>query len=291
MVKVLFYFLQYSLTRINRFNVLFQSEGCRVFKLESVAQELLKAYLLNFIKADVVNESDDVTKINYTSPSNHKSDEDLSIGQQASRYLQTINDECEPAAIAQFYKSVKMGYIAAVDKKLKKFPFNCEMLKAVRLLNPNNRLQLTEGEVLLVAEKLLPNFTDEQLDKLLDEWKIYQVQAVASLPEFNGDDTALWWAQVFKRKDFVDGDKPLFTQLMKLIKILYNQAPVERIFSMVRKVDTKFHTTISHYSICSMLSCKINCASDCYAVEIPNTLIRSAKTAINQYNTELGAKT
>ena len=69
-----------------------------------------------------------MTTINYTS-SNHKSDEELSIGQQASRHLQAIADECEPAAIARFYKSVKMGYVAAVDKLLKKFPFNCEMFK------------------------------------------------------------------------------------------------------------------------------------------------------------------
>ena len=138
-----------------------------------MAQELLKVYLLNFVKAGIVNESDDVTTINYSSPSNHKSDEELSIGQQASRYLQTINDECEPAAIAQFYKSVKMGYIAAVDQLLKIFQFNCEMLKAVRLLNPNCRLQLTERQVLLAAKKLLPDFTDEQLDELFDEWKIY----------------------------------------------------------------------------------------------------------------------
>ena len=91
-----------------------------------------------------MNKSDDMTTINYTSPSNHKSDKELSIDQQASRHLQAIADECEPAAIARFFKSVKMGYVAAVDKLLKKFAFNCEMLKAVRLLNPNCRLQLTE---------------------------------------------------------------------------------------------------------------------------------------------------
>ena len=55
--------------------MLFQSEGCRVLELDSTAQELLKVYLLNFVKADIVNESDDVTTINYSSPSNYKSDD------------------------------------------------------------------------------------------------------------------------------------------------------------------------------------------------------------------------
>ena len=75
MVKLLFYFLQYSLARLNRFNVLFQSEGCNVLELDSEAQELLKVYLLNFVKAELVNESDDVTTINYSSPSNHYSND------------------------------------------------------------------------------------------------------------------------------------------------------------------------------------------------------------------------
>ena len=184
---------------------------------------MLKVYLLNFVNADLVNGSDDVTTIDYSSPSNHKPDEELSIGQQASRYLSTIQDECEPSAIAQFYKSVKLEYIAAVDKLLKKFPFNCEMLRAVRLLNPNSRLQLTEREVLAVAERLLPTFTDEQLDELLDEWKTYQV--ATNLPEFDGDSIDLWWAQILNRKDFVSGDKPLFCQLTKLIKPLLLNTP------------------------------------------------------------------
>ena len=50
MVKLLLYFLQYSLTRLNRFNVLFQSEGYRVLELESAARELIKVYLLNFVR-------------------------------------------------------------------------------------------------------------------------------------------------------------------------------------------------------------------------------------------------
>ena len=54
-----------------------------MLELERSAQELLKVYLLNFVKLDIVNESD-VTTINYTSLSNCNLDEKLSIGKQAS---------------------------------------------------------------------------------------------------------------------------------------------------------------------------------------------------------------
>ena len=122
-------------------------------------------------------------------------------------------------------------------------------------------------------------------------------QAISDLPEFNvlGHDIDLWWAQILKCTDFVDCNKPLFYQLLKFIKILlvmpYNQAPVERIFSMVGKIDTKFPPTISHDSVCSLLSCEMYYISDCYAVETPNMLIHSAKTATSRYNLELGSKT
>ena len=215
-VKLLCYFVHFALGRLNRFNQVFQSEGCQVLDLESATKELLKAYLLNFVKADVVSTADDITKIEYSYIVNQKVDTELSIGQQCSRYLCTIEDECGPAAIKCFYNSVRKEYIATVDKLLKKFPFNSDMLQAVRLLNPNNRLLLTEKHVLLVAEKVLPNSTDDQLDNLHDEWKIYQ--AASDLPDFNGQDVDRWWVQVLARKDY--NCSGVFTELSKLIRIL-----------------------------------------------------------------------
>ena len=176
-----------------------------------------------------------------------------------------------------------------MDKLLKKFPFNSDMLQAVRLLNPNNRLLLTERHVLRVAEKVLPDSTDDQLDNLLDEWKIYQ--AASDIPDFKGQDIDLWWAQVLARKDYVQNNSCVFAEISKLIKILlvlpYNQAPVERVFSMIGKIDTKFRPTISLESVCSLLTCKLNCSSECYAIDVSQDLFKSAKTATNRYNTEL----
>ena len=43
---------------------------------------MLRAYLMNFIKPDLVSMATDVTKVDYKSPSNHKCFEEISIGQQ-----------------------------------------------------------------------------------------------------------------------------------------------------------------------------------------------------------------
>ena len=66
--------MHFALGRLNRFNQVFQSDGCQVLELESATKELLKAYLLNFVKADVVSTADDVTKVEYRCVGNQKAD-------------------------------------------------------------------------------------------------------------------------------------------------------------------------------------------------------------------------
>ena len=93
------------------------------------------------------------------------------------------------------------------------------------------------------------------------------------------------------RKDYVQNNSYVFAEFSKLIRIHlvlpYNQTPVERVFSMVGKIDTKFRPTISLESVCSLSTCKLNCSSDCYAINVSQDLLMSAKTATNCYNTEL----
>ena len=59
--------------------------------------------MMNFIKPDLVSMATDVTKVDYKFPSNHKCFEEISVGQQTTRYLISIEDQCDPAAISSFY--------------------------------------------------------------------------------------------------------------------------------------------------------------------------------------------
>ena len=79
-VKLMFYFLQHTLQ--TKFSTVFQSESCRILELEEETCDLLRAYLMNFIKPDLVGMATGVTKVDYKSPSNHKCFEEISIGQQ-----------------------------------------------------------------------------------------------------------------------------------------------------------------------------------------------------------------
>ena len=80
----------------------------------------------------------------------------------------------------------------------------------------------------------------------------------------------------------------LFTSLSKLIKILLilpcDQAPVERVFSMVNKIHTKYRTGIQNNTVCALLTCKINSKVPCPQTNIPNKLAKQAKTATMRRN-------
>ena len=77
--------------------------------------------------------------------------------------------------------------------------------------------------------------------------KIYQ--EASDITDFNGQDIDRWWAQVLVCKDYVQNNICVFAQLSKLIRIIlvlpYNKASVERVFSMVGKIDTKLRPQLA----------------------------------------------
>ena len=67
-------------------------------------RDLVRSYLLNFVKPEVVNSTPDITKVDFKNPDHQKSDEDLGIGAQTSRFLRSLEDELDNAAIDRFFK-------------------------------------------------------------------------------------------------------------------------------------------------------------------------------------------
>ena len=133
----------------------------------------------------------------------------------------------------------------------------------------------------------MENVEDEELELIIDEWRDYQ--AALDLPKADDMIVDVWWSNLLQTKDCTGNLK--YLHLAKLIKILlilpYNQAPVERIFSMVNKIDTKFRPTISNKSVNSLLSCKLNNDAECFMTDIPDELIQATRSACTKYRKDL----
>ena len=80
-----------------------QAEGCKILQLASDVEGMLRGYMGNFIKADVINAAEDVTGILYKELTNQKADEDMTVGVQAIRYLETLTDD-DPMIVTRFYQ-------------------------------------------------------------------------------------------------------------------------------------------------------------------------------------------
>lgn len=74
------------------------------------------------------------------------------------------------------------------------------------------------------------------------------------------------------------GRFPTFTRLA------VPNADTERVFSIVKKIVTEYHTEMDQSTLCALVSCKLNSNSDCFALETPSELLKCAKGATMEYN-------
>ena len=76
-----------------------------------------------------------------------------------------------------------------------------------------------------------------------------------------------------------------FSMLSKLAKVLlvlpHSNADPERLFSMVRKIETELRGNLDPSTVCDLLSVKVNNDQPCYDSKdlMTESLIESAKTA------------
>ncbi|KAI0215275.1 hypothetical protein LSAT2_032656, partial [Lamellibrachia satsuma] len=113
------------------------------------------------------------------------------------------------------FRSVHCGYVALADKFIQRFPFDSEILKAVPLLNPANRLDFRAAKVLSLVDKFVPGTMDKDLDNIIQEWHDFQV--ATDQPEFVEVDD--WWGRVLQLKDCIRQIR--FGHVAVLVKTLF----------------------------------------------------------------------
>ena len=227
----------------------------------------------------------DLLTIDFEDRTLHVADNALDIGTAARRYISNIEEECDPALICHFYEDVRQGYVAVVKKLLERFLFKSEVLKCIVLLDPNLRSSVQDKDVLFLIDRFLPDLSDAEIDIILEEWRTFCFSA--DLPAFSDAcDVDQWWLRVLELRS--PSGSPLFSGLSKLIKILLillcDQAPVERVFSMVNKIHSKYRPSLQNNTVCALLTCKVNSKVPCPQTEVSNELAKQVKTATMRRN-------
>ena len=133
-----------------------------------------------------------------------------------------------------------------------------------------------------------PNIMEEtQLDTLVEEFQDYQLANKEELPDFENTDIDIFWSKMTDVELAFGTSKrfPTLTRLAKACLVLpVSNADVERIFSMLKKIQTEFRSELANDTICSLISCKQNADVQCFNFDPSDSVLKNAKSATKVYN-------
>lgn len=220
------------------------------------------------------------------------------------------------------FSVIRQFYIAVTTKMIKKFPFKDKTLKNLAFLNPAakgkmegtcgmyniikihmfyyfiitytiNKLPSINNHIFFSVAELAARFpqiiSHTECDQLQEEFDDYVVTPASELPsEEKGVDN--FWSLMADIKDPFTV-KPRFGLLSKLAKsccvIPTSNADPERIFSMLKKIQTDMRSELNTDTICSLMCAKQNQDINCYQFEPSESLLMSAKKAVVNYQSTL----
>ena len=144
--------------------------------------DLLRTYLANFVKLDVLLAAEDITTVSYSDPNNQVSDDELRIGMVTHLLLIENEDTVAGTQLEKsFFSAVRLFYQKTVAKILTKFPFNDQTLDDLKLLDPRIRLEVTSSSILRLCQRFEKR-TPQDLDDIISELNDYRLMPDNQLP-------------------------------------------------------------------------------------------------------------
>ena len=194
----------------------------------------------NIVDPDILKDHDDITTVDYQSRENQISDDELGI-ETSTRLLcgELEDDVCGTAIEKQFFTCVRQFYVTVISKMLNKFPFTDNIIKELSFLDPRHRSTSSCSGIISLASRFT-SFTEDELDNLSMEFRDFRS---SDLPEFNPKEHAAiehFWDAMSKVKLVNESKFETLAALAKVLLILpHSNADPERLFSMVRKIETE----------------------------------------------------
>ena len=154
-VKLIYRFALFALQPIKKFTTVFQTHASRIGSIQDDTLSLLRGYLANFIKPEVITAASDITTINYHDRNNQLSNDTLAIGTETLLFLSEFEDEIEGTAIERKFFSVRVFYETVVSKLLAKFPHKDNTLSDLSFIDPNNRAKSNPRGIIRLCNRFM----------------------------------------------------------------------------------------------------------------------------------------
>ncbi|XP_032690779.1 uncharacterized protein LOC116853718 isoform X2 [Odontomachus brunneus] len=259
-IKAYMLFLKYSLTFFNSFNALHQSRQILIYKIAENCEQLMKQIGKNFLICNVLNNISD----NILNPENFLPVNCINVGSDCESFLLA---ECP-----DFYIEIKSNclqfYITAMQEMLHRFPYNDEILRELKFLDPEIALHEENRVLFPNLTNVAKRFGISDITTLCNEWQILPSQFDdANKIVLANFEILEMWNTIFEKKNC--NNEPFFPNLEKLVhgvlSLPHSNAEAERIFSIVTDVKNKKRNSISITSLDSI--CKIRSSFQTHNVE------------------------
>ena len=114
--------------------------------------------------------------------------------------------------------------------------------------------------------------------------------SLCTLCSVNFSDVGTFWGEMCDVKELFS-KQPRYPNLSKLalacVVLPNSNADSERIFSMLKKIQTERSSELANDTICSLICAKQNQNMECYEYCPDSEVLKKAKTAYIDYNNEL----
>lgn len=243
-VQFFLHFLSEILKPLEQFELLFQQQGCQVHRLHPQLMELMRRWLLRFVKPAVLADNTKFWKVDVNDDSVWMSPLQISMGEPARRLFVDMSGEDQQLCLA----SVKSFFKTGTAKFMEYLPLGSPVLRACQLLDPKNQLNDNFVRWVITLAKHLPTAVlESEFDSLQVEARLHQ-QDLAHLPGVTTIETETvmgFWGKVATA-----GNRPLLLRIVQALLVLpHGNAEVERVFSNLNDVVTKKRSSLAPHTV------------------------------------------
>lgn len=166
LTKLALHFLEFALESMCKFNAVFQSSLLMLPAFKTEVKHLLKILLGRFLRADVIQKTNDITTLDLEDTTLQLPDEQLGIGHKTWAYIYKEEDYLDERIKTVFFNGVKSFYVAVAATFMKKFPFKDNLVNDVSFVMSENQSKVDVAAILQMARRFPIAVSPDKFDCL-----------------------------------------------------------------------------------------------------------------------------
>ncbi|GFN83338.1 hypothetical protein PoB_000984400 [Plakobranchus ocellatus] len=278
-------FLKENLAIFINANLQLQTEAPQIHNMLKRLDEVVADLLVRFVKPEAITAAPTIFKVPFREHASQKKRQDLLLGESVRVHLEGLKKENLISSEQQdsFSRDVRAFFSEATSYILEKFPLKDKVLHNLQVLDVQDRQNSTISMVNALLEKFPCLLEQHEKESVNIEFAKFQIESF-STDILQTERVDRQWHLISQLK-LQDG-RPKYPCLSKFMKGLcclpHSNADSERIFSMVRKNQTVFRSSLSTTTLSALLVQKVNMASTgvpCHQQEFSPSLVAKARRA------------